>query len=372
VISVASVVKPVVAITSPANNSQFTIGGPITIAATATDGNGTIAKVEFFNGTTKLGEDLTSPYSFIWGNAAVGNHTLTARATDNENNVTTSASVAISVSTNSPPVVLITSPLTGAQVNLGNAITITASASDANGTVTKVEFFSGTTKLGEDLTSPFGFIWSEPPAGDHSLTAKAIDNLGATGSSATVTISVINTSVPTVDAGGDKIVTLPENSTIITPAIVSAVPVEYAWSQVDGPNSVTMTGMDSEQLSLTDLIEGTYIFEISVTGDNGMTGKDQITVTVVGPSETTAAIPRFFSPNDDGNGDVWEWQNTEQFENSLLTIFNRAGQKIYEALSYKNTWDGKLDGQPLQPGDYYYVIKLADLTDIRGAVRIIR
>jgi gliding motility-associated-like protein len=133
-----------------------------------------------------------------------------------------------------------------------------------------------------------------------------------------------------------------------------------------------MSGADSEQVSLADLIEGTYTFEISVTDNNGLSSKDQVKVTVVSGGEAMAAIPRFFSPNDDGTGDLWEWPNTEHYENSLLTIFNRAGQKIYEALSYKNTWDGKVDGQPLQPGDYYYIIKLADLTDIKGAVRIIR
>lgn len=374
-ITVATIAKPVVAITDPANNAQFTIGVPITITATATDANGTVTKVEFFNGTTKLGEDLTSPYTFIWGNAAVGNHSLTARATDNENNVSTSTAVAITVSANSPPVVLITSPLASTQVNIGNAINITASATDANGTVAKVEFFSGTTKLGEDLTSPYGFIWSDAAAGEHALTAKATDNLGATATSAAVTITVVNPTSPTVDAGADKIITLPENSTTLTPAVVSAVPVEYSWSQVEGPNNITMAGTDSERLTLSDLIEGTYTFEIAVTDNNGLKSTDRVKVTVIanGPSEQIAAsIPRFFSPNDDGNGDFWEWRNTELYENSLLTIFNRAGQKIFEAFSYKNTWDGKLDGQPLQAGDYYYVIKLADLTDVRGAVRIIR
>jgi gliding motility-associated-like protein len=84
------------------------------------------------------------------------------------------------------------------------------------------------------------------------------------------------------------------------------------------------------------------------------------------------SIPRFFSPNDDGTGDFWEWGSIELFENSLLTVFNRSGQKIYEALSYNNSWDGKINGQPLQPGDYYYVVKMTNLTDIKGSVRIIR
>lgn len=365
--------KPKVSMSRPGNSAKFTIGEPITLTALATDDDGTVTKVEFFSGTTKLSEDLTSPYSFIWGNATTGDHSLTAKATDNDNNITTSAAVLINVSTNSPPVVLITAPLTGAQIMSGSAISITASASDANGAVAKVEFFSGTTKLGEDLTSPYGFIWSNAAAGDYALTAKATDNLGATSTSAIVNISVVNPVSPTVDAGEDQVLTLPDNSLTLTPSIVSASPVEYNWIQVEGPTTVSMSSPNSEQLSLTDLIEGTYVFELSVTDDNGLTSADEIRVTVVAPSETTAtAIPRFFSPNDDGNGDLWEWQDTEPYENSLLTIFNRAGQKIFETVSYNNTWDGKLDGQPLQAGDYYYVIRLADLTDIRGAVRIIR
>ena len=59
-------------------------------------------------------------------------------------------------------------------------------------------------------------------------------------------------------------------------------------------------------------------------------------------------------------------------QTSLLTVFNRSGQKVFEALSYNNTWDGKQDGQPLQAGDYYYVIKMPDLTELKGSVRILR
>ena len=42
-----------------------------------------MTKVEFFNGTTKLGEDTTSPYTFAWSGAGSGSYPLTAKATDN-------------------------------------------------------------------------------------------------------------------------------------------------------------------------------------------------------------------------------------------------------------------------------------------------
>ena len=73
---------PVISITSPVNGNTFTAPANITINATATDADGAIAKVEFFNGTTKLGEGSTSPYTFAWSNVAAGTYAVKAVATD--------------------------------------------------------------------------------------------------------------------------------------------------------------------------------------------------------------------------------------------------------------------------------------------------
>jgi hypothetical protein len=337
---------PTVALTSPTNNAQFISGTAVNMTANAADANGTVTKVEFFAGTTKLGEDISSPYTFTWNNAANGTHVLTARATDNGGLITTSAPVSIAVNPNNAPVVSITAPLNNATFMGGNAITITATATDVNGSVIRVEFYNGTTKLGEDLTSPYSFIWTNVPVGSHSLSAKATDNLGVVGTSNTVTISVADPAGPTVDAGEDVFLTLPENSASLTPTITSNVPVEYNWTQVEGPSEASISDPTTGSINVNDLVEGTYVFELSVTNTNGLSTADRITITVVGSPDTEApvasqsGIPRFFTPNDDGAGDLWEWQDTEAFENSLLTVFNRSGQKIYETLSYNNTWDG--------------------------------
>jgi hypothetical protein len=86
-----------VSITSPANGATFTAPANVIINANASD-NGTVAKVEFFNGAAKLGEDSSSPYSFTWTNVTAGSYALTARATDNLNASTTSATVNITIS----------------------------------------------------------------------------------------------------------------------------------------------------------------------------------------------------------------------------------------------------------------------------------
>jgi GH18 family chitinase len=92
---------PVVRITSPANNATFTSPATVTITASASDADGSISKVEFYNGAAKLGEATASPYTYAWTNVTTGTYTLTAKATDNNGAVTTSAAVTVTVSGNS-------------------------------------------------------------------------------------------------------------------------------------------------------------------------------------------------------------------------------------------------------------------------------
>ena len=187
----ASNAAPTVTLTQPSNGATFTAPATVNLAATASDADGTVTKVEFFNGTTKLGEDTTAPYSFAWSGVAAGTYTLTARATDNLGGVTTSASSRITVSSpNVAPSVSITYPGDAAIFTWKPSITITATASDLDGTVTKVEFLNGTTVLGQDTSAPYSFTWKNVPQGSHSLTARATDNAGAVVTSDAVGILV--------------------------------------------------------------------------------------------------------------------------------------------------------------------------------------
>jgi chitinase len=187
---------PTVSITSPVNNASFSPGATVTIAANASDGDGSVSKVEFFQNGAKLGEDTSSPYSYSWSNVAAGSYTLTAKATDNLGGATTSAGVSISVTSGSniPPTVSITSPSNGATFTAPASITISANAADADGSVSKVEFYNGSTKLGEDTSSPYTYAWSNVPSGAYALTAIATDNLNASTTSTVVSLTVTGSS----------------------------------------------------------------------------------------------------------------------------------------------------------------------------------
>jgi hypothetical protein len=110
---------PVVNILAPTNGDTVLPGSPVTITATATDlavggQPGQVTKVEFFDGSTLLGEDTSAPYQFSWVNATSGAHVITAKATDNEGASTISSAVNVNVLIGSgAPTITSFSPTTG-------------------------------------------------------------------------------------------------------------------------------------------------------------------------------------------------------------------------------------------------------------------
>nr|WP_262904603.1 Ig-like domain-containing protein [Hymenobacter lucidus] len=339
-------VAPTVSLTSP-GNSSVTTGTVLNLAATAADADGSVAKVEFFNGATKLGEDTSAPYQLSYTAATAGTLTLTARATDNAGATTNSGSATVTVTgvvqppvagsfykginingsaisldgnawqassgaagvqiigtpfanqnitltpatdatraamirssvygnttgaaiavpngtyqvyfylwednspetfnilvegqtvrsaynsgsagkwekvgpftanvtdgtlnastsggyanlsgievwagnatpTNVAPTVSLTAP-GNSSVTTGTVLNLAATAADADGTVTKVEFFNGATKLGEDTSAPYQLSYTAATAGTLTLTARATDNAGATTNSGAATVTV--------------------------------------------------------------------------------------------------------------------------------------------------------------------------------------
>ncbi|TXD75454.1 Ig-like domain-containing protein, partial [Algoriphagus ratkowskyi] len=183
---------PTVSITAPSTDSQFVQGDNISITSVATDTDGTISKVEFYNGTTLLGTDTSAPYSFDWTNLPIGNFSITAKATDNKGMATISDLVKINVheKANVAPLVSITAPSTNSQFIQGDNLTITSNASNADGTLTKVEFYHENTLLGTDISAPYSFDWINLPIGSFSITAKATDNKGNSTVSEVVNIKI--------------------------------------------------------------------------------------------------------------------------------------------------------------------------------------
>jgi hypothetical protein len=224
-IAVVTNLPPRVRITQPRDGSLILGPTNITICASAFDPDGTVTQVEFFNGTNSLGVVPTPPvviitnscgifpikpaYCLTWSNVPPGVYSLAAVATDNGGATATSAPVNIAVVTNLPPRVRIESPYNGASFLAPATVRICASASDPDGTVTSVQFFSGTNSLGV-VTTPtvisnycgveylYCLTVSNVTVGTYALKAVATDNGGASTASAIVNIAVVPPPPPTV------------------------------------------------------------------------------------------------------------------------------------------------------------------------------
>lgn len=180
---------PAVSLNSPTNSAAFAAPALVVLSATASDADGSVTNVMFFDAATLLGSTNSAPYS-LSVTLAAGSHNLTAVATDNLGLSSTSSVIAITVTGgNSAPSITLTNPLNNAVLSSSANVNLQALATDADGTVTNVQFFDGAVSLTNDASSPFSFA-TRLSLGAHTLTAVAYDNLGAMATSAPVQVTL--------------------------------------------------------------------------------------------------------------------------------------------------------------------------------------
>lgn len=181
---------PTIAIVNPADQASFTEGDQITLLANAQDSDGTIVKVEFFDGGVLIGTISTAPFS-MQRSFSVGIHAITAKVTDDGNAVVTSNPVAFTIlAKNRLPSVSIVTPGAGAVFLTNQLVSALATAFDPDGPVAQVQFalngaVMATTAV--DFTTTFTNL----APGKYVLTAIAYDTRGGSSTSAPVNFSMV-------------------------------------------------------------------------------------------------------------------------------------------------------------------------------------
>jgi chitinase len=222
-----------VSLTAPANGATFNAPANITLTASASATGGyTVSKVEFFSGSTLIGADTSSPYSFAWNNVVAGSYTLTAKATATKSGspTQTATSTVANITVTTPVSVTLTAP-TSTQFAPPASVGLTASVVTAQGyVVSKVEFFSGSTLIGTVTSNPYNFNWTSVPQGNYALTAKATaTKSGSPDVSATSSATTIRVTVP--------------------PVVSITSPLNGAFISIDGsflPMNVTLSATASD------------------------------------------------------------------------------------------------------------------------------
>lgn len=108
-------------------------------------------------------------------------------------------------------------------------------------------------------------------------------------------------------------------------------------------------------LSASALEAGTYTVAISDS-----LGNDTVVSVTIEGKICSISAETSFTPNGDGINDQWNVYGSQHYDNYLIQIFNRWGQKVFESKSQFEPWDGKAFGSPVPDGTYYYVIEFTD------------
>ena len=332
---------PSLTLTSPINNAVYQAGDNIAISVNASDSDGTIAKVDFYQGTTLLAtvtSGAAGVFTTNWSSVAAGSYTLTATATDNLGATTTTAPINVIV--NAPPTATWTAPADGTTATAPASVTLTVNATDSDGTINKVDFYNGATLIGTVYSGQSGnsgnnysFNWTNISGGTYTLSAIATDNNGATVNAGSVTI-IVNTP-PIINITNPA-----NNSTQNAPANIAITAVasdsDGAISQVDFYNGQSLIGSvttgqsgntgNTYNFNWANVASGTYTLTAVATDNlNASTTSSTVAVTVNAITAEAGiyyihpdhlGTPRAITRSTD-NLLVWKWENTDPFGANL-------------------------------------------------------
>ncbi|HYF66814.1 MAG TPA: PKD domain-containing protein [Ohtaekwangia sp.] len=263
-------------ITLPANS--------VTLEGNGTDNDGTIATFAWIllNGPTCImtGENTpTLDVTFM----IPGSYTFRLTVTDDDG-----ASHEDDVNVTVQPETVNQSPVAdaGADANLSlptNTISISGNASDADGTVDSY--------LWEKISGPAATLAGTATAtleladlveGTYVFQLTVTDNLGATGTDIVSVFVNSGNQLPIANAGNDITLSLPANTTPVdgSGSDIDGTITSYAWIQISGPSTATLSNEATEVLTVADLVEGSYVFKLTVTDNNGGTAEDEMKVIV--------------------------------------------------------------------------------------------
>lgn len=197
-----------------------------------------------------------------------------------------------------------------------DSVTLNGSGIDNDGTIasyswTKLSGTGGTiNNPGSATTTVTGLT-----QGTYVFRLVVTDNNGAVSSPDDTTI-IVNAAnaAPVANAGSDNTITLPTNSVTLTGSGTDSdgTVASYAWSKLSGPAGSTITSPASASTTVTGLVEGIYVFRLTITDDDGTQHADDVQVTV----NPQAVVPKPAAPTNfvvNNGAKTFDWTNNPAY-----------------------------------------------------------
>jgi hypothetical protein len=179
---------------------------------------------------------------------------------------------------NQPPTVAITEPADGMSFTAPATIAVSASASDVEGELARVDFFAGSMAIGTVTTAPYSIAWSEVPEGSYTLTAVAVDADGASTTSAPVVVTVTAPPPPPPQTWQVVFNASTDHDTLVSSYLLEIFPAGADPSSATAvasdnlgkptPNAANEIQLDRSAF-FGALAGGDYIATVAAVGDGG-------------------------------------------------------------------------------------------------------
>ena len=148
--------------------------------------------------------------------------------------------------------------------------------------------------------------------------------------------------------------------------------IKIQMANVDAPLTYTLNNTISNSTGVfNDLKEGAY--HIHVASLDSCTTDTTVNIT---KGFCSVQFPSAFTPNDDGLNDIFKPLGLTATGNSVLSIYNRWGRKVFETTNFSQGWNGKVNGLPQPPGTYIWTFKYASTNNtselLRGTIVLMR
>jgi RHS repeat-associated protein len=302
-VNVTAVGAPSVSMTAPTNPASFTVPAgsttSVSVSGSASSTNGSISKLEVLDGSVAIATVYSGSINTTVPLGG-GGHSISLRATNNVDGVGNSAAVTITVTEIGAPSVSMTAPTSPASFSIpaGStaSISVSGSASSANGSITKLEVLDGSVPI---KTVNTGSISTTVPlgGGSHSISLRATNSVSVVGNSAAVAITVTEVGAPSVS------MTAPANPTNLSVSMGASANVSVSGSASSANGSITQLAVldggvaiatfSSASINTTvPLAAGNHSISLRATNSVGVTGNSGASTVNVVYNVPTISIAR--------------------------------------------------------------------------------
>ncbi len=191
------------------------------------------------------------------------------------------------------------------------------------------------------------------------ITAVGYEVVDQNGNVAVCSFDVERYPTPVIKAPADTTVYFAEP---ISLEPMDSLVVDYFWTP-----SIYLSAQDVKSPDANPESDITYM--VTGTSAYGCEVSDEMNITVLSELRFAQA----FSPNGDGENDVFYIEGIQMYPGCKVTIVNRYGLRVFESLGYPDPWDGTFKGADLPVGSYFFVVVLEEGgAEISGTITIIR